>query len=357
MAWMKPRFSKKKVSKAGSILKAEDNTHPEYEWAIDVLTNWRSIHGYPINTFQSTLRDKLYKIDRDALVAQRLKRSPSVISKLQRFDSMQLHRMNDIAGIRAVVKNLTKVRELEKSYKNGRLKHELVSEKDYIENPKDTGYRGIHLVYRYKNDKAPDYDGLHVELQIRTRLQHAWATAVETMGTFLNQALKSSEGPDEWLSFFALAGSAIAHLEESSPVPGYESLDKIATFKQVLQACDTLDVENRLDAFSVAAESIHKDHQAGNYHLITLDLEEKLVYINSYGRRKLGEANEEYAKIERDIANGKPFQVVLVAAGPIESLRKAYPNYFLDTHEFLKQIKRMRRSVEKDASKKKQADV
>jgi len=351
MAWVKPRYSKKKVSKAGSILKAEDTSHPKYEWAVEVLTNWRSIHGYPINTFQSTLRDKLYKIDREALVAQRLKRSPSVISKLKRFDSMQLHRMNDIAGIRAVVKNTSKVRELEKSYKNGRLKHELVSEKDYIEKPKGTGYRGIHLVYRYRNAKANDYDGLHVEIQIRTRLQHAWATAVETMGTFLNHALKSSEGPDEWLGFFSLAGSAIAHLEGCTPVPGYESLDKISTFKKVLQACETLDIEDRLDAFSVAAESIHKDHQAGNYHLVTLDLDKKLVYINSYGRRKLGEANEEYAKIEKEIADGRPLQVVLVAAGPIESLRKAYPNYFLDTHEFLKQIKRMRRTVEKDANK------
>lgn len=37
-------------------------------------------------------------------------------------------------------------------------------------------------------------------------------------------------------------------------------------------------------------------------------------------------------------------QVVLVSAGSIESLKRAYPNYFLDTHEFLKQLDKIIRS-------------
>ncbi len=45
---------------------------------------------------------------------------------------------------------------------------------------------------------------LLIELQLRTRLQHEWATAVETMGTFLQSSLKSSQGPEEWLDFFSL---------------------------------------------------------------------------------------------------------------------------------------------------------
>ncbi|VAW95239.1 RelA/SpoT domain protein [hydrothermal vent metagenome] len=351
MAWTKPKYSRKRVARAGNILKLNDSSHPEHEWALDVLTNWRSIHGYPINTFQSTLRDKLYSIDKDALVAQRLKRAPSVITKLQRYESMQLHRMNDIAGLRAVVKSVSKVRELEKNYRDSRFKHELVNEKDYINNPKETGYRGVHLVYKYKTPKVPEYENLLLELQIRTRLQHAWATAVETMGTFLNHALKSSEGPDKWLSFFSLAGSAIAHLENCNPVPGYEHLNKIDTFIQVINDCNTLEVEDRLDAYTVAADAIHKDHKSGNYHLIILDTIKKLVTIKSYGRRRLGEANYEYSKIEKEISDGQPYQVVLVAANSIDSLRKAYPNYFLDTHEFIKQINRMRRFIDSSANR------
>ncbi|NJN31491.1 MAG: hypothetical protein HC824_14500 [Synechococcales cyanobacterium RM1_1_8] len=116
MDWAKPKYSKKQVNRAGNILK-QDNPDPgEKESAEDVLTNWRSLHSYPINTFQATLRDKLKSIDHNALVAQRLKRAPSIIGKLKRFDSMQLVRMQDIGGLRAVIETIDKVRDLEKSY-------------------------------------------------------------------------------------------------------------------------------------------------------------------------------------------------------------------------------------------------
>jgi len=55
------------------------------------------------------------------------------------------------------------------------------------------------------------------------------------MGTFLDHALKSSEGPDEWLKFFALTGSAFAHYEKCNPVPGYEHLSKEETYTKVVE--------------------------------------------------------------------------------------------------------------------------
>jgi putative GTP pyrophosphokinase len=204
------KFSKNEVNRAGEILRNEEQGVDELTWAEEVLENWRGRHAYPINTFQATLRNKLKIIDKKALIAQRLKRSPSIVSKLQRFLKMQLSRMQDIGGLRAVVNDIKNARELEENYKKSHFQHELVGEKDYISCPKKTGYRGIHLIYRYKNRNVPEYDGLQLELQIRTQLQHIWATSVETVGTFLNNSLKSSEGPKAWLSFFALIGSAFA---------------------------------------------------------------------------------------------------------------------------------------------------
>ncbi len=121
-----------------------------------------------------------------------------------------------------MVNTFNQVKVLEEDYHHSWFQHELITTTDYIANPKTTGYRSVHLVYKYSNEKNPAYNGLHVELQIRSKLQHAWATAVETLGTFLEQALKSSEGEKELLDFFALAGSAFAHLEGCPPVPGYE---------------------------------------------------------------------------------------------------------------------------------------
>jgi len=40
-----------------------------------------------------------------------------------------------------------------------------------------------------------------IEIQIRSKLQHIWATAVETVGFFTGQAIKSNEGEKEWNDF------------------------------------------------------------------------------------------------------------------------------------------------------------
>ena len=347
MNWPKPEYSKKQVNKAGDILCNYKRTYEEYLWATKVLNNWRSIHGYPVNTFQATLRDKCKAINAsNALIAQRLKRTPSIINKLKRFDSMQLARMQDIGGLRAVVDTPEKVRELRNSYDKslGRnsFKHEFVGEDDYISYPKDSGYRSLHLVYRYRNDKVTDYNGLLLELQIRTQLQHTWATAVETMGTFLDHALKASEGPEEWLNFFSLAGSAFAHLENATPVPGYEKLSKTETFEKVEAEAVRLDVRQRLNAFAVVANAISNDKQKGSYHLIVLNTEKKQVSIWSYVKDRLEEANLRYTEEEGRIAQREPIQVVLVATGSIENLQRAYPNYFLDTREFVMKLNEMR---------------
>jgi len=196
MVFPKPENSRGQVNRAGEILRAYAQSTEaapieqldEWNWAYEVLANWRACHNYPINTFQATLRSRLKTIDKQATVAQRLKRFPSIVLKLKRFEGMQLARMQDIGGIRAILGTMGKVRRLERVYRERKFQHDLISSKDYVAEPKTDGYRGIHLIYRYRNLKEPSYNGLLLELQLRTKLQHAWATAVETMGTFLGQA-------------------------------------------------------------------------------------------------------------------------------------------------------------------------
>ncbi len=345
MAWPIPSDSKTQINRAGRILIEDSIDLDQSHWAFEVVNHWRSCHGYPINTFQATLRNKLRSIDRNALVAQRLKRMPSITEKLRRLEGMQLARMQDVGGIRAVVSTLKRVRLLEENYRSSRFQHELVTSRDYISDPKVSGYRSVHLIYRYKNQRAPEYDGLLLELQIRTKLQHAWATAVETMGTFLKHALKSSEGPKPWLDFFSLVGSAFAHLEKTPAIPKYQGLSREETFALVVETARQLGVRDSLLAYTVAAKRVQTNMKTGGYHLIVLDPTEKKVSIYSYKKEDLGTASRHYGQIEHRIADGELIQAVLVSAGPIEQLRRAYPNYFLDTREFLKQLYRIGKHV------------
>jgi putative GTP pyrophosphokinase len=185
VTWPTPNFSRNQVSKAGDLLARHDIEVADFQTlslekldkiidAYDVLANWRACHGYPINTFQATLRNRLRKVDETALVAQRLKRTPSILNKLRRFKGMNLARMQDIGGLRAVVKNPSALALLNEAYLSGQLTHELVAQYDYVRHPKPSGYRSIHLVYRYKARSPTPYDGLLLELQLRTRVQHSW---------------------------------------------------------------------------------------------------------------------------------------------------------------------------------------
>ncbi|MCI0419703.1 MAG: RelA/SpoT domain-containing protein [Acidobacteria bacterium] len=345
MAFVLPRFQRREVNRAGAILASDLADEPkdwdEWGWAYEVLSNWRACHGYPINTFQATLRQKLRTIDKNAIVAQRLKRAPSVIAKLQRFPTMKLAQMQDIGGLRAVVSSVARVRPLEASYRQSSFKHELASSKDYIDTPKADGYRSIHLVYRYANNRAPAYNDLLLELQLRTRLQHAWATAVETMGTFLGQVLKSGQGERPWREFFEVASAALTHVERTPPVPGYANLSREDVFARVARADANLHILTRLRGFSIAADRITAERGAGSYHLVVLDSANRSVLIRPFPTTQLEQANLEYAKIEERAQRGEQVEAVLVSAGPIQTLRKAYPNYFLDTHEFVAQMERI----------------
>jgi len=320
------------------------STSEEFSQAFQVIENWRSCHGYPINTFQATLRSKLTGIDSTALVSQRLKRMESILKKLRRFPSMSLDRMQDFGGLRAVVNSVDALRKLENNYRESHFKHSLVSCKDYVAEPKASGYRSIHLVYKYNNPNAPEYNGLFVELQLRTRIQHAWATAVETMGTFLGQALKSSEGHEIWLSYFALCGAAFARREKTPANQEFESLSTNEIYDALLSKNKELQVIDKLKGFSVAAQNIHLKNRKGAYHLIALKFEERRVSIQSFGKRSLEAASERYAELEMQIADGAAMHAVLVSAGSLDNLRKAYPSYFLDTGEFVKYLKAIERT-------------
>lgn len=337
-----PVPTRAELKDAGRVLASDFPGLEEYRSASHTLSRWRGCHGYAMNTFQATLRGKLASgIDRDGLVAQRLKRAPSVIAKLQRFPTMKLHQMQDIAGLRAVVGTIPKLVKLKDSYTNSRFPHELVNLKDYVVEPKPDGYRSIHLVYKYRNDRVPQYDGLLVELQFRTKLQHAWATAVETMDTFYGQGLKAGQGEPRWAEFFQLASAVFSQIEKSPVLPMYSDMDGSDLVAALIKAERKLDVLTRITGITVAVENIEARGKGAGYHLIVLNSATRRLTLSAFSKADLERATSEYAAVEARARAGEKLEPVLVSAGSLKSLRKAYPNYFLDTREFVNQVQRI----------------
>ncbi|MFB3882036.1 MAG: RelA/SpoT domain-containing protein [Armatimonadota bacterium] len=333
-----PSESRAKINRAGQILVAADSTPSDVDWARDLANRWRACHAYPINTFQATLRARL-RGTAGAIVAQRLKRMPTIIDKLKRYPNMKLTTMQDIGGVRAVLDSVDAVRELAAGYKKSQFQHELVDERDYIANPRsEDGYRSLHLIYRYRNRRNPRYDGLRLELQIRTRLQHTWATAVETMGTFLGQALKSRQGDQAWLDFFAVTSSAFAYLEDTPPIPRYAGLSREGTALAVADAERRLGAVEMMTGISAAVKFLTETRRGWFYHLIVLDSLDHSVQVTGYDRDRFEQALADYSRLEREAAEGRRIEPVLVSAGPLDTLRRAYPNFFLDIGDFVARV-------------------
>lgn len=351
-----PSESKGQINKAGERLirggepwfQSPDDVE-KHQRSLDLVGRWRACHAYPINTFQATLRDKVRALPGEPIVAQRLKRMPTMIDKLKRYPAMHLTTMHDIAGVRAILDSTDQVRALAEQYRTStRLEHELARQDDYIAEPRDEdGYRSVHLIYKYKNSKAPQYNGLRLELQLRTKLQHTWATAVETMGSLLGQALKSRQGDQEWLDFFALVSSAFAHKEGTAVIPRFRHLSKGETCRALAEADARINALYTMGGVSAAVSTIARSSggKSSFYHLIILDSVNRTVAIQPYDRDSVEQATLDYSAVEARAAKGENIEPVLVSAGPIDKLRRAYPSFFLDVEEFVNVVRSMITSV------------
>lgn len=324
--------------RAGELLISDVSTEEERSVAMDILSNWRAAHAYPMHALLIFLRTQSSKIDSNAIVVQRLKRTPSILDKLSRFPQMKLHRMQDISGCRSVVSTAKHVEQLSDAITNSRTRHTLHKKDDYINNPKESGYRGIHLIYKYNGSKK-DYSDFFVEIQLRSRIQHSWATSVEIVDLFTRQALKASQGSQDWLDFFRYASAEFAKLEKR---PIGIHLDGIDTKCELKRLADTLNVVNRLNAFAVSTKYVAaKQDNRTDYFLLELTSDAQAIMVTQFAAYDLDRAVKAYLEKEKTAKNNPSYDVVLVAAGSMHALKSAYPNYFADSKSFLNYLSKV----------------
>lgn len=352
MRFAKPEgYSKKRVDWAGKILIDETSSEEDRNKAIEILDNWRAIHRYPMHIFKKRLKNVSEKMEKEALSVQRLKRLPSIIKKLQRIyqgdkPTMKLSQMQDIAGCRVVMPNIEQARKLyEEDYLKGHIKHPKVNEKDYMMFPKKDGYRSIHLIYRYNSDKEgkQDYNDLLVEVQIRSKLQHLWATSIEIVDFFTKQAIKSNEGQKEWVDFFKLVSSAFAIMEKTPTIPGTPK-NKKELYRQIKIQEEKLHVIKVMEGWTQAVKVFGE--MSGRkpdvqFFLLELDVGQGRLILRAYTKEQEEMAIADYDITEKRNQNKKGYDVVLVGADTEKDLKKAYPNYFVDSEEFLIKLQKI----------------
>lgn len=111
-------------------------------------------------------------------VSGRVKTPSSIVEKAKRlnvaFSDIE-EKIQDIGGIRILCKyesDVYDVLELLQSRKD----IESVIIKDYIKNPKPSGYKSLHFVAKYNVETVEGQQPIYIEFQIRTLAMHLWAS-------------------------------------------------------------------------------------------------------------------------------------------------------------------------------------
>jgi hypothetical protein len=169
-----------------------------------------------------------------------------------------------------------------------------------------------------------------------------WATAVETAQLFTGQALKSKvkNASEDWLRFFSLTSSAFALRERCATVPGTPATKQEIAY-ELADMIHRTDIMGNLSSWN---DTIHilddKDQPQAHFYLLILDTEKRTLHVERFEKFRASEAQTEYDKAEKNSERSPSVQVVLVSVDDLDALRKAYPNYYVDTRGFISAVQR-----------------
>lgn len=348
------KFSGKSIIRAGETLISDgigELDPGKFAEAFEILSAWRSCHVVPMEKAFIFLQRESSKVDRKAIVARRLKRTPSIIGKLRRYSDtgMKLKNMQDIGGCRVILASEKNVQKLVRRIRGN---FDLNVKNDYIEYPKDDGYRSVHLVGRF-----PDAEGETrlIEVQARSAIQHAWATAVEITDLFTDQSIKTSQGKGVWRDFFRQASEQFAFFEG---IPLFHRMsyrekadaifallinarangrseELLSNSEKLFRSMENLNVIEQLLSFSssikVADEQCVTAKISDGFVLLEIDMTAHRVRSRILDKEV---AASEYASVEKASGPRSNIVIALVSTDSLGGLREAYPNYFADSTMF-----------------------
>lgn len=317
-------ISKKRIRKAGDNLVAGQLSEEERLEALELVGHWRSAHIEPLH--QTLLEiERICDGDVSTVLVSRLKRIDTIVNKLGRpslsRQHLRLDTLRDIAGCRLIVEDEKDVLRYADLLSKTSMYHQTV---DHMSKPKASGYRGIHVICRHD---VPDYGykQLNVEVQIRSHLQHDWATAVETYDQIKETSLKFDQGSVRERRYFQLASAIMSDDvdDRDSAIQELRSLDAgLHILEELTAASDSM--------FVTYVGEIDRSSSC----LLTVDLGVQQVDIEVFPPQDEASAADKYTELETK--KETPGVIYLLArAGSMKDLRFAYPNYSSDISQFV----------------------
>lgn len=300
---------------------------------LELLQEYRKSFTEPLTETFNELTQIKNRVDRQAIIAFRLKRIKTIINKVLRKPDMHLNRMGDIAGIRIILNSESQLYRL----LNAITEHFEISGKirDYCKEPKPIGYKGVHI---YVKDVRL---GKRIEVQLRTIENHNWATLVEITDLLYDTRLKELgyKNNMELGKFHALISRDI-DLTTNQAEHIYSVLDKYNYITKLSRVFRNNNNQVKKQWIQVKPRS--------RYFLIesSSDSIPKLEGYTDYFK-----AEEEYFKRYKE--NQEALIVLTAIHKPsFEQISIAYANYILSYHKFMEDIEAILKELALEALEK-----
>lgn len=323
-------ISKAKIDRAGRSLShnidRDEYTQLESELLLD---DYRRRHLQPLSETTIEIQKLLTNFGTSYYIAQRLKRKPQIMRKLKRL-SVRLTQLQDIAGCRIIVHKNSDVNNLQDYIVKSIEKQSVFSIErmtDYRERGRDdTGYRALHIIL--KRNK------LHIELQIRSRIQHYWSESIERTSVIYGHHLKEGEGDKTIIRYFKVLSDAFFDIEG-----GHEpNIDTRLSIDNLRERCEFLikasqngknfDSYVNEDIIKTLVQKESSNKGTLNNWILVFDWNQGNFVSWDIVSRIPDEAVASYIEYERQFPVDEGYEVVLVGSSDVATVRQTHSHYF-----------------------------
>ena len=297
-------LSQKQINKSGKRFRDSIQEDNDYE----ILEQFKKSYDEILIKYSSEVSELLTSQNFNFVMAGRLKRTSSIIRKLQRPNNhgMDLTRMSDISGTRIIVQDLKTQNDI-----ISKIKDNFNLDREYDYRKSEQNYRSVHLVI--KDDKNK-----YFEIQIRTLAQQTWADESEEFGEHAKQGFYSDQ-VGEYLSMLSdivyKIDNKVAHDLDKIDNHLYDLKSPIKGKYQIIQ-----------NEFNMKFNLFEKP----NYYLVVYDsLDSTLVSKDNFELHEKNKIFELY-KYKSKILDENRFEIIFFVSSLGDNvLRVSHPRFFI----------------------------
>lgn len=316
------KFTKTQIRKIGEKFQDHliDGDTQEFN---DCINEWRRAHQSPLETVYDYIVELSNEID-NSICSSRLKRVSSIKEKLLRKNSnTHLQTMGDIAGCRLIVDNF---KEIDYCLRKITEKFDVLNVNYHTEGLQTSGYTGVHVICKFDKTDKLLFNGLKVEIQLRIKHQHTWATTVEILDLICGTRMKTGQIVDGYSEFMKASAILLHYLDTD------KNLHQINPPKELLNNIDflnkKLNIEKKIDAYNDTLFPLALNKPTPGYSIIRVHKGSNYCTIKYFGDKK-EEALNKYFELEKDQNTQRDDKYPLLAyCINVENLPEAFPNYF-----------------------------